>query len=385
MSDVTHISRSAGLQHSPVRSPAVDRALVAVTTVAVLAGVALRFWPRRGLWLDEALSVNIAGLPLGEIPGALERDGHPPLYYLLLHAWTTLGSSDWWVRALSGLITVLGLPLAYLAGARLGARSAARGLGARRCGMLTLALWSVLPFAVRYGAEARMYGLVSTLVLAGYLLIDRLLVDPPGGRSRNLHVAGLVLVTAALLYSHYWSLWLGAATALVVAVIGLRAMDSYERSGAWTTLAALAGGVVLYLPWVPTMLYQSSHTGTPWGEVFRPATVLVVTVTDFVGGGFGEMQIVSYVLVTTVFVAAFGAIRDRAGKQVVELTAVPQGAHQAEVSVLLVTMAIGWATSMVASATCEPLRRWSHRCSCSVSPRASRCSAPAGRPGWQLR
>ena len=43
--------------------------------------------PPEGLWLDEALSVNIAKLPLAQLPGALVQDGSPPLYYLVLHYW----------------------------------------------------------------------------------------------------------------------------------------------------------------------------------------------------------------------------------------------------------------------------------------------------------
>ena len=55
--------------------------------LAIAAGLFLRFWTRSGLWLDEALTVNIARLPLHDIPDALKHDGAPPLYYYLLHFW----------------------------------------------------------------------------------------------------------------------------------------------------------------------------------------------------------------------------------------------------------------------------------------------------------
>ena len=75
--------------------------------ILVLAVVA-RFMPRSGLWLDEALSVNISTESLGDIGTRLRADGHPPLYYALLHFWTNLGGTgDWWVRALSGVISVI--------------------------------------------------------------------------------------------------------------------------------------------------------------------------------------------------------------------------------------------------------------------------------------
>lgn len=344
-----------------------------VTTLFTVVGIALRFWPRRELWLDEALSANIASLPLSEIPTALKHDGHPPLYYFLLHFWMTIGSSDWWLRAFSGVVSLLGLPLAYLAGRRLGARRASDGLGARRTGAIAAAVWAVLPFAVRYGAETRMYALVSVLVLAGYLLVDSLVGEPAerdlGPPRTRAATAGLVIVTAALLYSHYWTLWLGAATAIVVAVVGWRAVDTDRRRGAWTALGAMAGGVVLFLPWIPIMAYQSAHTGTPWGEVFRPATILVVTITDFVGGGFGEMQIMSYALVVAITVATFGVLRSRTGQQVVEFTAIPRARIGAELSVLLLTMGIGWVTSVAASST------FASRYAAVVAPLFVLCSA----------
>jgi hypothetical protein len=338
-----------------VRAPRADRALALIAALFTLIGIVLRFWPRRELWLDEALSANIASLPLGEIPAALKHDGHPPLYYFLLHLWMTIGSSDWWLRAFSGIVSLLGLPLIYLAGRRLGARRASDGLGARRTGAIAIALWAVLPFAVRYGAETRMYALISVLVLVGYLLVDSLVGEPRehdlGPPPTRAATAGLVIVTAALLYTHYWALWLGAATAIVVAAVGWRSVDPDRRRGAWKALGAMAAGVVLFVPWIPTMVYQSAHTGTPWGEVFRPATILVVTITDFVGGGFGEMQIMSYALVVAITVAAFGILRARSGQQVVELTAVPRARIGAELSVLLLTMGIGWVTSVVAAST----------------------------------
>lgn len=373
MSDVTHTSRSPGFGRTGVRAPRADRALVLVTALFTLVGIALRFWPRRGLWLDEALSANIASLPLSEIPTALKHDGHPPLYYFLLHFWMTIGSSDWWLRALSGVISLLGLPLAYLAGRRLGARRTSDGLGARRTGAIATALWAVLPFAVRYGAETRMYALASVLVLAGYLLVDSLVGEQPDGdlgppRTRAA-TAGLVIVTAALLYTHYWALWLGAATAVVVAVLGWRSIDTDRRRGAWKALGAMAAGVVLFAPWIPVMAYQSAHTGTPWGEVFRPATILVVTITDFVGGGFGELQIISYALVVAITAATFGVLRARTGQQVVELTAVPRARIGAELSVLLLTIGIGWATSLAASST------FASRYAAVVAPLFVLCSA----------
>ncbi len=332
-------------------TPAIDRALKLLAVVAVAMGVVLRLWPRRSLWLDEALSVNIASLPVTEIPAALKRDGHPPLYYFLLHYWLNLGDSDWTARLFSAVVGIATFPFVYLAGYRIGARTNSEGLGRRRTGLIAVALFALMPYGIRYSSEARMYALMSLLMLVGYLLLDNLL-SPSRVRDSMLWPAiGLTVVTTAMLYTHYWAIWLGAAVALLVAFVAWQAMDPRNRKRALAALGALALGALLYLPWVPTLLYQSEHTGTPWGEVYRPATILVTTIFDYVGGGFGEVQVITYLLVSAIGVAVIGILRPRAGMHVVELTARVQSRILPELYVFLATMVIAWAASVAASAT----------------------------------
>jgi hypothetical protein len=139
--------------------------------VAVAIGVALRFWTQSNLWLDEALSVNIAKLPVGDIPAALRHDGHPPLYYWLLHGWMSVfGESDRSVRALSGVFAVLALPLMWLAGRRVGGRTVA---------WLALVLLALNPWAFRYATEARMYSMVVVLPAGPPAVITLATMNPP--------------------------------------------------------------------------------------------------------------------------------------------------------------------------------------------------------------
>src|SRR5215510_16167606 len=75
--------------------------------LAVVLGVVVRFVQPSAMWLDEALSTNISRLPLGDIGTALLRDGHPPLYYWLLHGWMDVfGTSNPTIRALSGAFAI---------------------------------------------------------------------------------------------------------------------------------------------------------------------------------------------------------------------------------------------------------------------------------------
>ena len=132
------------------------RTAIAVGVVAVMvAALVLRFWTRSDLWLDEALTVNIARLPLHQIPSFLRRDGAPPLFYVLLHVWMGwFGTSDVAVRSLSGVLGVVTVPLAWVAGA---------GSAAVTVGWAAMLLVATSPFATRYDTEARMYSLVVLL------------------------------------------------------------------------------------------------------------------------------------------------------------------------------------------------------------------------------
>ena len=331
-------------------APGVDRWLLGLTALSLVVGVVGRLAPRSDLWLDEALSVNIARLPLGQIPEALRHDGHPPLYYALLHFWTAVDTSNWWVRALSALIAFAGFPLAYLVGRRIGSRVAGDALGARRTGLLMLAVYAVVPYGIRYGAETRMYSLVIVEVLAGYLLVDNLWSGRASGRNRALSAVGLALATTALLWTHYWSLWLIGTVGLVALWQSVRGRSPETRTGARWSVGAMVAGGLLYAPWLPTMLYQSAHTGTPWGKAFRPTTMLLVAVVDFAGGAFAEAQLLSYLLVGLVAAAlVVRAVRNPTPQLVLGARPLPR--VRTEVGVLLVTLGVAWAVSYVASGT----------------------------------
>lgn len=253
----------------------------------VVAGVVLRFSARSDLWLDEALSVEIARLPLGQLLVALRHDGSPPLYYLLLHAWIALvGTGDTAVRALSGVFATAALPLAWLS---------ARRLADRRTAWAVLVLLAASPFAIQYGSETRMYSLLMVEVLAGLLALLAAWERPTPRR-----LALLALASAALALTHYWSLFL-----LVVVEAGLLlwARRPADRRHALRLAAGVAGGVVLFLPWLPTFLFQVRHTGTPWA-VPAKASNLLGAISTWAGPG----QIGSLLLVVVLGLVALGVL-----------------------------------------------------------------------------
>jgi len=306
-----------------------DFAVAGLTAV----GVAARFYTSSKLWLDEALSVNIASLPLSEVFPALRQDGHPPLYYVLLHFWMMLvGSGDVAVRALSGIFGVAALPLSWVAGRRLAGRSGARWA------LLVVAL---SPYCVRYSTETRMYSLVMFLVLGGYLLLADALRSPAVWR-----FVGLTLVSGLLLLSHYWSFWLLGSVALMLIWRCWRIPHECSRS--LCCLAAVAAGGVMFVPWLGSFLHQTHHTGTPWGEPFGPFKLLSVTFADMFGSAaYSKGVLASYLAVVLLLVALF-VVRVRGREVLVDLYGAPPVCP--EIAMCALTAALGWAASEVAGA-----------------------------------
>ncbi len=254
-------------------------------------GGALRFWQldAKGLWLDEAFSVWMARHPLDEMLGWIARiDQHPPLYYLLLHLWLSLGDDPATIRALSALFSTLTVPVVYALGSR---------LEGPRVGLLAGLILALAPFHVRFAQEARMYALLTFSAALAMLALVHLLTDPraaqvplgsqlvrfvrewrtapPGAWRPSLHGIrtdlawlGYILATAAALWTQHTAIFLPlAANGWVLGLrVWCRLRPTFSpdltlpstRNWLW----AQAGILLLWSPWIPVAVYQA------WG-VYR--------------------------------------------------------------------------------------------------------------------
>jgi hypothetical protein len=311
------------------------RWLVVAAVLVIVAGIIMRFVAVSELWLDEALSVNVARLPLGDIPDWLRHDGAPPLYYFLLHVWTDVfGTGNVAVRSLSGVISVATFVPMWFAGRRIAGRTG---------GWIAVLILASSPFAITFGSETRMYSLVMLLVTVGYLALRRLLEHPSLGRQ-----AVLALVTALLLYTHYWSFYLLAAVGGLLVWQAWRGADADRRHAARSALIAIVAGAITFLPWVPTFLYQSEHTGTPWGDPIFMTASFAFALRDFAGGEHSEAYAFLVVLITLTIVAVFGRAIDRYR---VELDVRTRPGVRAEALVWVVTLLLGGAAAFVTRGT----------------------------------
>jgi hypothetical protein len=254
---------------------------VALVAGLVLVSGAVRWKGMRvWLWVDEGLSVGVASHDLTKLPGVLRQDGNPPLFYILLKAWMAVfGRSEVALHALSLVFALAMVPAAMWAGST---------LFGKRAGLICASLVAVSPFLTVFSTEVRPFSLVAllslvvvTAFLQGFALRRRAYLP--------VFVVGMVL----LLYTHNWALYLVVAglLALVPCAVWNRAPDRVLRD------ALLAFGAVglLFLPWVPTLVDQASHTGAPWSQIPSVA-VVVQDVLNVVGGSLAASAAMGVVM-----------------------------------------------------------------------------------------
>jgi len=308
--------------------------MVAICAVDVVVGVYYRFTTTSKMWLDEAQTVNIASYPLRSIGQKLRHDGAPPLYYYLLHVWMgVFGHSDSAIRALSGVFGVLALPLMWWV--------VRRGFG-RLEAIAALAVLASSPFAVYFATETRMYSLVVLLVVAGIGAVQALLSRPTVPRA-----ALLAVLTALLLYTHYWALYLLVVVGCWLLVVAWRGSGERRRGGVYG-LAALVVGSILWLPWVPTFLYQRAHTGTPWSAAPTLAAAFG-WFASFVVNESVQAETLSLhlelALLCFIVLLVFGFAATPAGRYKLDLLLTGQPRARVLGAVAIGTLAVGWLAS----------------------------------------
>ena len=237
------------------RAAAHPLALIAAVTVALLV---VSFLLRStaldaGFWIDEALAVGISSHGLTEIPGVLELDGSPPLYYLLLHVWMqAFGTSETATHGMSLVFALLTIPAALWA---------ARSLWGARAGWAAATLAALNPFLTYYAQETRMYALLGLLgILMAATFLHTFAV-----RDRRF-IAPFAVALAAMLYTHNWGLFVGAGTVLAVGALWKWTAPGERKPFVKDALIAYGAVAVLYAPWLPTLVSQALHTGAPWAE-----------------------------------------------------------------------------------------------------------------------
>jgi O-antigen/teichoic acid export membrane protein len=239
----------------------IHAALVQPMTLAVLGfsltGLVVRLIVPRGLWLDEATSVDQARMSFaGMISNLRTTDVHPPLYFSVL--WVSvrwLGSGELAVRLPSIIAGTLVVPMLYVLG---------KEAYDRRTGVVAAAVGSVAPIMVWYSQEARMYAL---LMLFGVIALwAQVRILNRGGRL-------VWVIYAAASIALVWTQYFGALQVVVQQLAFLYFIWARHRRGepvrglviGWAvTLAAI---IIWLAPLLP-FAYQQFHVNQTAGKGF---------------------------------------------------------------------------------------------------------------------
>ncbi len=187
--------------------------------VLILVGAALlRFYAlsAESFWFDETYSVWVARHSVAWHIALSTQRIFPPLYYLCLHFWLALGSSEFVVRSLSVWVGLASVGAIYLL---------AKQLFDVRVGLLSAFLLAISPLHIWYSQEARMYILVAAL---GLCSAYSMLLALQKGRLR--HWLAYVSCTALLMNAHYFAIFLVPFQNVYVLYLLLRRQ---ARRGVW--------------------------------------------------------------------------------------------------------------------------------------------------------
>jgi mannosyltransferase len=265
--------------------------LSALAILGIAAGLALVAWSiyvrsrafALAYWIDEGLSVGIARHSFFDIPGVLRQDGAPPLYYMLLHFWTGIfGTDEYDTHALSLVFSTLTIPVGLWGGWKLFGRWA---------GIVTAVLCAANPFLTTYAQETRQYSLVVLLSLLTTVFFLFVFAQ----RERRF-LPFFAVALAALLYTHIWAAFVVMATGVVALVLMRRQRELFRDA-----LLGFGGAFLLYLPWLPTALYQVKHTAAPWAQ--GPTWRAAQQIPQSLAGGKYEWPITTIVVLVGLVVA----------------------------------------------------------------------------------
>ena len=278
------------------RIKALDVSVLLVPIVLYL-GLVWHSIGKWSIWFDEAFSAYLMRYSLTDIFHYTAADVHPPFYYVLLKFWTSIfGTSDVALRSMSALCIAAAIVVAYFFVKSVFGRKVAFGAA------MVLAM---SPMLVRFGQEARMYGLVVLIAVAATWVLYSIHLRP----TRNKWIAYAVLVALGM-WTHYFTalVWLAhwVWRSFVIAGRGTKAtFRSRFFTRSWVKTHALA--IALFLPWLPFMAMQLGHIQ---GNGFWIRAVDADTMTDFVTSNLlflEHYEATSWLAVFCIVTAVLGA------------------------------------------------------------------------------
>jgi mannosyltransferase len=202
----------------------------------------------KSLWFDESISIGIARSNWPTLFHIIAHgEANMSLYYILLHFWTFLGSSEFIVRSFSAIFAVLTVPIVFALGSR---------LFNKWVGLLAALLLTINPFFIQYAQEARSYSLVLFLVSLSSLIFVAAIQRPT-----KWLWAGYIIISVLAVYAHVFAVFVLAGQ--VTSLLFLR-----REHIPWRWLLISGATVILF---ISPLLANIALTSTQnLGYVLRP-------------------------------------------------------------------------------------------------------------------
>jgi uncharacterized membrane protein len=179
-------------------------------------------------WYDEAFTGNLMRVPWNEFWNTVQADPHPPLYSLVLKAWSfVFGVNDVSLRGFSLIFGVATIVLIYYLTKEL--------FGNKETAALAGFLAAINPFMISYSNEARSYSFYGFLItISAYLIVKK-------------KYMWAVTAMIASVYTHY----MAAAFVPILAIFYFYVLWKNKENivkGALRLIPLALFGLWLYLP-----------------------------------------------------------------------------------------------------------------------------------------
>lgn len=238
---------------------------IAIALLIIVIATAVRFHNlgTQSLWYDEGVAYTHSLRTLPELIPLLQRNVHVPAYFGLLGLWEDVaGSSEFSLRALSALFSIMSVAWTYALGKRLFHPIA---------GLVAMALVALNTFSIYYAQETRMYAMLGSVAVASMWVYVGFLRNAShvGTRSASSVRYGIALglLNAVGVYTHVvYALVMLAQGVMAVLWLGTLIYDTVKsdhgfdiRPMAKTFLAyALANllTIALFAPWLSVAISQ---------------------------------------------------------------------------------------------------------------------------------
>jgi uncharacterized membrane protein len=226
-----------------------------VLAVLVAAAAVLRFHGlgQKSVWVDEAVSIEMARLDWYNFMRILWRhEANMALYTLSLRLWLPFGETEAWIRTLSVIFSLATIPAVYVLGKK---------LFDPRVGLMGAFLLTINAFHVRYAQEARSYSLYPLLCVLSCIYFLKFLQDP-SPHNRRAHV----LTSALAVYAHFFAGFVAVAQWLSLRLLDQENIQQLTKKN-WRQFALSITPLVMFvattglgiLRWIPRPGFSSLH------------------------------------------------------------------------------------------------------------------------------